>query len=69
MMLETDDHEQFRPIALEGASFTEGRKPEQLVLDGQQRLTSLFLAIQAEKPVRTKDAKGKSIDRWARVSR
>lgn len=64
MMLETNDHQQFRPIALEGASFPEGTKPDQLVLDGQQRLTSLFLSIQSGKPVRTKDAKGKSIDRW-----
>jgi len=64
MMLETDDHEQFRPIALEGASFPDGTKPEQLVLDGQQRLTSLFLSIQSGKPVRTKDSKGKVIERW-----
>ncbi|GAB4287822.1 MAG: DUF262 domain-containing protein [Coriobacteriia bacterium] len=64
MMLETDDHQQFRPIALEGASFPEGTRPDQLVLDGQQRLTSLFLSIQSRKPVRTKDAKGKAIERW-----
>lgn len=64
MMLETDDHQQFRPIALEGAHFPTGTKPDQLVLDGQQRLTSLFLSIQSGKPVRTKDSKGKAIDRW-----
>lgn len=64
MMLETDDHQQFRPIALEGASFADGTKPEQLILDGQQRLTSLFLSIQSGRPVRTKDSRGKSIDRW-----
>lgn len=64
MMLETDDHQQFRPIALQGASFPEGTKPEQLVLDGQQRMTSLFLSIKSGKPVTTKDSRGKSIDRW-----
>ncbi|MBN1459459.1 MAG: DUF262 domain-containing protein [Armatimonadetes bacterium] len=64
MMLETDDHQQFRPIALQGASFPGETKPDQLVLDGQQRLTSLFLSIQSGNPVRTKDSKGKSIDRW-----
>ena len=64
MMLETDDHQQFRPIALRGATFTDGTRPDQLVLDGQQRLTSLFLSIQSGKAVPTKDAKGKAIERW-----
>lgn len=64
MMLETDDHQQFRPIALEGAVFPEGTRPEQLVLDGQQRLTSLFLSIKSGRPVPTKDAKKKPIRRY-----
>ncbi|MDI6691965.1 MAG: DUF262 domain-containing protein [Anaerosomatales bacterium] len=64
MMLETDDHQQFRPIALEGAIFPEGTRPEQLVLDGQQRLTSLFLSIKSGRPVPTKDAKKKPIRRY-----
>lgn len=64
MMLETDDHQQFQPIALQGAQFPAGTRPDQLVLDGQQRLTSLFLSIESGKAVRTKDSKGKAIDRW-----
>jgi len=64
MMLETDDHLQFLPIALEGAHPPEGTKPDQLVLDGQQRLTSLFLSIQSGQSVKTRDAKGKAIQRW-----
>ena len=33
-------------------------KPEFLVLDGQQRLTSLYLSLCSEKPVKTKNSRG-----------
>jgi len=36
-------------------------KPERLILDGQQRLTSLTQAIAMESPVDTRTAKGKDI--------
>lgn len=64
MMLETDDQQQFRPIALEGARFADGTKPDQLVLDGQQRLTSLFLSIKSGRAVRTRDSRKKDIERF-----
>ena len=35
----------FKPRALEGASVPPEVKPERLILDGQQRLTSLFLTL------------------------
>jgi len=38
--------------------------PETLILDGQQRLTSLYRALMSMDAVETKDAKGKSIRRW-----
>jgi uncharacterized protein with ParB-like and HNH nuclease domain len=38
--------------------------PEILILDGQQRLTSLYQALIAQVAVETKDAKGKPISRW-----
>jgi len=38
--------------------------PGELVLDGQQRLTSLYTALYSEKPVRTKTDKGKLIHRY-----
>lgn len=38
--------------------------PEQLVLDGQQRLTSVFQATYSTKPVKTKTDKGKEIERY-----
>jgi uncharacterized protein with ParB-like and HNH nuclease domain len=37
--------------------------PETLILDGQQRLTSLYQALIAQVAVQTKDAKGKPICR------
>jgi hypothetical protein len=38
-------------------------EPEKLILDGQQRLTSLFLALRSGRPVPTQDSKKKRIDR------
>jgi len=37
---------------------------EQLLLDGQQRLTSLYQALRAEQPVATVDARGRKLERW-----
>lgn len=63
MMLEFGSEVNFRTRPLEGASPDSGA-PELLVLDGQQRLTSLFQSLMSDKPVATKDAKGLRIDRW-----
>src|ERR1022692_1934754 len=38
--------------------------PEQLLLDGQQRLTSLYQALMSGKVVDTTDARGKRLRRW-----
>jgi len=38
--------------------------PEKLMLDGQQRTTSLFQALASGQPVDTTDAKGKKLKRW-----
>lgn len=40
------------------------REPERLILDGQQRLTSLFLALASGKAVDTRDARNNRINRW-----
>ena len=39
-------------------------KADTLILDGQQRLTSLYRALKSRTAVETKDAKGKKISRW-----
>ena len=55
----------FKPRPLEGTPESlQNGSPEALVLDGQQRLTSLYQVLKRKEPVKTKDAKGKSIYRW-----
>lgn len=56
-----DIHFKYRPI--EGAVVGE-KAPEELILDGQQRLTSLYSALYSAKPVNTTTDKGKAIKRF-----
>src|SRR5437016_6029693 len=53
----------FAPKAIAGVEVN-GREPELLLLDGQQRLTSLFQALASGAPVDTTDARGKRMRRW-----
>ena len=39
-------------------------QPEKLILDGQQRLTAIYLSMYSEKPVKTKNEKDKNIERY-----
>lgn len=66
MLLETGgQHVRFKPRPLTG---TQERlrqiSPETLILDGQQRLTSLYQALMSTVAAETKDAKNKPIRRW-----
>jgi len=66
MLLESGgEHIRFKPRPLAG---THARlrevTPETLILDGQQRLTSLYQALMSQVMVETRDAKGKPIRRW-----
>lgn len=65
MLLETGNASvRFKPRLVEGVSLPKATNPDQLILDGQQRLTSLFLALYSGRPVETTDARGKHIRRW-----
>lgn len=64
MMLAVDDHLNFAPTAIAGTPVEDGTVPEQLLLDGQQRLTSLYQALMSARPVDTEDARGKKLNRW-----
>ena len=65
MLLQTGgEHIRFKPRPLAGADEALHAEPETLVLDGQQRLTSLYQALMGTSAVETKDAKGKPIRRW-----
>lgn len=59
------EHVRFKPRPLTG---TDPRlsevSPETLILDGQQRLTSLYQALVSASAVETKDTKGRPIRRW-----
>jgi hypothetical protein len=66
MLLETGgQHVRFKPRPLAGTHESlRAIVPETLILDGQQRLTSLYRSLMSTVAVETKDAKGKPIQRW-----
>jgi hypothetical protein len=62
MTLQTGNPDvRFKPRPCEGVELDGEVAPEFLLLDGQQRLTSLYLALKSEDPVPTRDAKGKGL--------
>lgn len=64
MLLETGNAlVRFKPRAVEGTDVPEGTEPKKLLLDGQQRLTSLTQALSGDGIVGTKDDRGKLLDR------
>jgi hypothetical protein len=65
MFLETgNDAVKFKPRLVEGVSLTNGKEPNNLILDGQQRLTSLYQALASGTVVETHDTRKKKIKRW-----
>jgi hypothetical protein len=64
MMLATgNDQVRFKPRAVEGVTLTDGVEADWLLLDGQQRLTSLTQALTGDGVVNTKDARGQKLQR------
>lgn len=64
MLLKTgNDQVRFKPKPLEGTDVTAGADAELLLLDGQQRLTSLTQALSGDGVVSTMDSRGKLLDR------
>lgn len=64
MMLEVGGEARFSTRLLAGVDGQATKKCSQLVLDGQQRLTSLYQALASRKVVQTKDPRGKRLARW-----
>jgi hypothetical protein len=62
LTLETGGEVQFKPRVLEGVAHMSA-SPSDLLLDGQQRMTSLYQAMYAKRPVRTKTSRGAFVDR------
>jgi hypothetical protein len=64
MLLKTgNDQIRFKPRPIAGANVAEGTQPESLLLDGQQRLTSLTQALTGNGVVDTMDSRGKRLSR------
>lgn len=58
----------FAPKPIAGVPIPTALAPEQLLLDGQQRLTSLYQALMWGHPVETTDPRGKRLRRWYYLS-
>ena len=54
----------FKHKPIEGSPANPKTEPDELILDGQQRLTSLYNALYSRYPVHTRTDKGKDIDRY-----
>ena len=63
LTLETGGDIKFKPRLLEGVSQTR-IEPVDLLLDGQQRMTSLYQTTYCKAPVRTRTAKNVEVDRF-----
>ncbi|QAY71607.1 DUF262 domain-containing protein [Xylanimonas protaetiae] len=64
MLLKTGNSQvRFKPRAIEGVDLAPGVSADYLLLDGQQRLTSLTQALSGNGLVATKDSRGKLFDR------
>ncbi|MFC7540717.1 DUF262 domain-containing protein [Siccirubricoccus deserti] len=65
MTLMTGGEVRFQPRLVEGVGLDgPPPTPERLILDGQQRLTSLFQALTLDRAIRTRDDKGREVERW-----
>lgn len=64
MMLQTGGDARFKQRPLEGAVSTSAKRPDRLLLDGQQRMTSLFQALMLGEPVQTRDDRGNAMSGW-----
>jgi hypothetical protein len=64
MMLEIGGGDvNFKPRPIAGAN-SGAKEPEKLLLDGQQRMTSLYQSLRSEEPVNTVDSRNKRLKRW-----
>lgn len=64
MLLKTgNDQVRFKPKPVAGTTVAEGTEAEKLLLDGQQRLTSLTQALSGDGVVATMDDRGKKLER------
>ena len=58
-----NENVRFKYRVIEGSP-AQNTAPKELILDGQQRLTSIYSALYSDKPVKTRTDKGKEIERY-----
>ena len=63
LTLQAGGEVQFRPRLLEGVP-VQDTEPDELLLDGQQRVTSLYQATYSREPVRTRSPRGMEVQRF-----
>ncbi len=64
MLMETGgEGVRFKPRTIDGVE-SASQPPDYLILDGQQRLTSLYQALRCQQVVKTRDTRKKPINRW-----
>ena len=63
LILQTGGEIRFKPRLLAGVPAQDTR-PKELLLDGQQRITSLYQSTYSEHPVRTRSQRGTVVDRF-----
>lgn len=63
MLLESGGDFHFKCKNIEGSGL-EYKEPKDMILDGQQRLTSTFLSMRCKNPVNTRNDQHKSIKRY-----
>lgn len=64
MTLQTGGDLRFKPRPIEGVAAGSARAPELLLLDGQQRITSLYQACFQDGVIRTLNGQRRPIERW-----
>lgn len=63
MLLENGGEARFQVRPVEGVALPDGKQAERLILDGQQRLTSLTQVLKLTTPVATRDEKKRELKR------
>lgn len=63
LLLERGGEVDFKPRLIEGVQTKAPVQPDELLLDGQQRMTSLFQALYSKVPARLKNVKNQRVDR------
>ena len=64
LTLETGGEVNFKPRLLAGVDSSVRREPSELLLDGQQRITSLYQVLCSQTPVRTRNDLRQEIERY-----